>query len=100
MFLFGFVVNELLINMIANTCQSLEDPETTRKKYEMLAEKVTPIVYSKGYNITACGFEKVHPFDSTKYRRIWDFLMDSDVLDVKNLKCHHDVVLPNRKWLL
>lgn len=28
-----------------------------------------PIVYSDRYNITACGIEKVHPFDSIKYRR-------------------------------
>ena len=28
-----------------------------------------PIVYCEGYNITACGLERVHPFDSIKYRR-------------------------------
>ena len=43
---------------------------------------VVPIVYSPGYNITAAGFEKCHPFDSTKYRRIWDFLHEKGVIDV------------------
>jgi len=28
-----------------------------------------PIVYCDDYNITACGLEKIHPFDSIKYRR-------------------------------
>jgi hypothetical protein len=100
MFLFGFVVNEILINIAAYTCQSLEDPALVRKKYEKIAQKVTPIVYSKGYNITACGFEKCHPFDSTKYMRTWDFLVDSSVINVEKLECYHDVTLPTRKWLL
>jgi histone deacetylase 11 len=30
-----------------------------------------PIVYSPQYNITACGLEKCHPFDSCKYGRIF-----------------------------
>jgi histone deacetylase 11 len=34
-----------------------------------------PLVYSPGYNITACGLERLHPFDSVKYRRIHDELI-------------------------
>jgi histone deacetylase 11 len=34
-----------------------------------------PIVYHSGYNITACGLERLHPFDSRKYRRIHDELV-------------------------
>lgn len=30
-------------------------------------EKI-PICYSSDYNITALGLEKLHPFDSTKYK--------------------------------
>jgi histone deacetylase 11 len=34
-----------------------------------------PIVYHPDYNITACGLERLHPFDSRKYRRIHDELI-------------------------
>jgi histone deacetylase 11 len=34
-----------------------------------------PIVYHPGYNITACGLERRHPFDSVKYSRIRDELV-------------------------
>jgi histone deacetylase 11 len=36
---------------------------------------MVPLVYSPGYNITACGLERLHPFDSLKYRRIHDWLI-------------------------
>ena len=29
--------------------------------------RAIPIVFHERYNITACGIEKLHPFDSTKY---------------------------------
>src|SRR4051794_9816580 len=31
---------------------------------------MVPLVYSPAYNITACGLERLHPFDSRKYQRI------------------------------
>jgi histone deacetylase 11 len=34
-----------------------------------------PIVYHPQYNITAFGLERLHPFDSRKYRRIYDALI-------------------------
>jgi histone deacetylase 11 len=36
---------------------------------------MVPLVYSPNYNITAFGIEKLHPFDSVKYRRIHDWLI-------------------------
>jgi histone deacetylase 11 len=36
---------------------------------------MVPIVYSPGYNITALGLERFHPFDSLKYRRIQRWLL-------------------------
>jgi len=66
----------------------------------MVSKNVVPIVYSKGYNITACGFEKAHPFDSTKYRRIWDFLQENENMNMVGIKCYHDIELPSRRWLL
>jgi len=37
-----------------------------------------PIIYSTKYNITACGIEKLHPFDSSKYGRIHEYLTSED----------------------
>ena len=34
-----------------------------------------PIIYHAAYNITALGLERLHPFDSRKYRRIHDGLI-------------------------
>jgi histone deacetylase 11 len=39
------------------------------------AGAMVPIVYTRRYNITACGLERLHPFDSIKYRRIRDDLV-------------------------
>jgi histone deacetylase 11 len=36
---------------------------------------MVPLVYSPHYNITAFGLERLHPFDSLKYRRIRDWLV-------------------------
>ena len=36
---------------------------------------MVPLVYSPNYNITACGLQHLHPFDSVKYRRIHDELV-------------------------
>lgn len=36
---------------------------------------MVPILYHPGYNITACGLERLHPFDSVKYRRIREELV-------------------------
>jgi histone deacetylase 11 len=36
---------------------------------------MVPLVYSPRYNITAFGLERLHPFDSRKYRRIHDWLI-------------------------
>ena len=38
-----------------------------------------PLVYHPCYNITAFGLERLHPFDSRKYRRIHDALINRGV---------------------
>ena len=61
---------------------------------------IIPIIYSAGYNITAGGLEKMHPFDSTKYKRIWAFLHGKNkALDINTHKFYLPSGLPNRKWL-
>lgn len=42
----------------------------------MISEIPTlPIVYHSDYNITACGIEKYHTFDSCKYGRVREKLL-------------------------
>ena len=43
--------------------------------------KYFPIVYSQDYNITAFGLEKMHPFDSCKYRRVFESLRKKKIID-------------------
>jgi len=49
---------------------------------------VIPLVYHRRYNITAFGLERLHPFDSRKYRRIHDALI------ARGLRRHSDFVRP------
>ena len=57
-----------------------------------------PIVYSNSYNITAFGLEKCHPFDSSKYGRIFDALKKKKVVDATTKI--HQPKLPTREFLL
>jgi histone deacetylase 11 len=47
-----------------------------------------PLVYHPAYNITAFGLERLHPFDSRKYRRIHDALI------ARGLRRGRDFVCP------
>jgi histone deacetylase 11 len=49
-----------------------------------------PIVYHPSYNITAFGLERLHPFDSRKYRRIHDALIE------RGLRRSKDFVRPGK----
>jgi histone deacetylase 11 len=40
---------------------------------------MVPLVYHPRYNITAFGLERLHPFDSIKYRRIHDALLNRGI---------------------
>ncbi|PWA76379.1 histone deacetylase 2 [Artemisia annua] len=40
-----------------------------------------PIIYSTSYDISFLGIEKLHPFDSSKWGRICQFLVENGVLD-------------------
>lgn len=43
-----------------------------------------PIIYSSHYNITLYGIEKLHPFDSVKYRHVFDYLLNHHILTNDN----------------
>ena len=51
-------------------------------------KECTPIVYAPKYNIHAFGIEKLHPFDASKYRRVWESLIESEAVDPKRMKIH------------
>lgn len=63
------VIMELLLNLKALIFKSCETFESHSKKHKNTFQGVLPICYSEDYNITACGLENCHPFDSCKYRR-------------------------------
>ena len=48
-----------------------------------------PLIYHPRYNITALGLERLHPFDSRKYRRIQDALI------ARGLRRSRDFVRPS-----
>ena len=43
-------------------------------------KKILPIVYHPKYNITFGGLEKVHPFDSQKYGRVYKELINKLII--------------------
>ncbi len=68
------------------------------RRPEPLSQDIFPIVYSTTYNIHAFGLEKLHPFDASKYRRVFDQLVESGVIDLKRTKLFIPEV-PSREFL-
>lgn len=48
---------------------------------ERSPDQPMPILYHPQYNITFFGIEKLHPFDSTKYGRVYDALIERGLID-------------------
>ena len=49
------------------------------------------IVYHPNYNISFCGLEKLHPFDSQKYGNVFRRLVSMSIVKGEN-----DVIVPSR----
>src|SRR6266404_1668164 len=63
---------------MAHTFSGAGQPERRRLGQRASSNRVhavIPVVYSPNYNITALGLERLHPFDSIKYRRIHEWLI-------------------------
>jgi hypothetical protein len=60
---------EILLNIKAKIFPAQESELEHEKRHKQYYQKKLPICYSNDYNITACGLEKCHPFDSCKYGR-------------------------------
>ena len=74
------IVQELLFMIIAKLRIASGSVDRDLQSMHKKLDTMYPIVYSPGYNLTACGLERMHPFDSTKYGRVYDFLIKWNVL--------------------
>lgn len=50
-------------------------PGTVVRRHNKRVYDKLPIIYSPHYNITFGGLEKLHPFDSKKYGRVYEYLV-------------------------
>jgi len=48
--------------------------------YNVQQKNFIPIIYSQGYNLSACGLERFHPFDARWYERTFELLVDKGVI--------------------
>ncbi|XP_031489298.1 histone deacetylase 2 [Nymphaea colorata] len=51
------------------------------KLYFDIPSAKVPLIYSKSYDISFLGIEKLHPFDSSKWGRICEFLISEGILN-------------------
>lgn len=63
------IILEILYNIKTKIFKCGENIEKHNIKHNEIYKNKIPIAYSDDYNITACGIEKCHPFDSCKYGR-------------------------------
>ena len=68
------------------------------RAHEPFENDIFPLVYSPKYNIHAFGLEKLHPFDASKYRRVYDDLVESGAIDPNKMHLHSPSV-PSREFL-
>lgn len=76
--------------------QSEEQPASSETQggvscrlYLKVGQDKWPILYSSAYDITFGGLEKIHPFDSSKWRRVYQLLVQK-----KMLKGDADIIQP------
>ena len=69
--------NETIYNLVSGLKKVVYDPIPKR------------IVYHPSYNISFCGIEKMHPFDSQKYGNVFNRLLAMGVINEKD-----DVIKP------
>ncbi|KAI3833670.1 hypothetical protein MKW92_021239 [Papaver armeniacum] len=81
------------------------DVETTIRKNRVISSKLyfdisdtmVPLIYSPSYDIAFFGLEKLHPFDSSKWGRICQFLIKDGILQqsqiVEPLEASNDDLL-------
>uniref|UniRef100_A0A8R1TWT6 Hist_deacetyl domain-containing protein n=1 Tax=Onchocerca volvulus TaxID=6282 RepID=A0A8R1TWT6_ONCVO len=53
------------------------------KLYKEIGRDQLPIIYHPIYNISFCGIERCHPFDSRKWGRVYETLLQSGMFEEK-----------------
>jgi len=56
-----------------------KDGQTPRLYEQQLKPHQWPIIYSSAYNIGFLGMEKIHPFDSGKWGKVYQSLVGEDL---------------------
>ncbi|CAN1786388.1 Histone deacetylase 2 [Linum perenne] len=90
--LFSYIKSLAMSSSSSSSNSAGGDTETLRQK-RILASKlyfdVSPakvaLIYSPAYDISFLGIEKLHPFDSSKWGRVCQFLIAAGVLDKKSI---------------
>ena len=59
--------------IIKKMLKAPQKEEPTREQKAVLSKRL-PIVYHPGYDVTMCGAQKLHPFDSAKYSKVYNML--------------------------
>ena len=94
--LFMPIVNEIVLNLKGLMCRSRILTPDYSEQHNL--KSALPIIYSTDYNIHAFGLEKCHPFDSTKYRRVFDDLVQSGLINPSVHRVHAPSI-PSREFL-
>ena len=55
---------------------STEEADDQKRLYINVEKDKWPIIYSSSYDISFYKMESLHPFDSTKWRRVFEFLKE------------------------
>ena len=80
------ILNEMVLCLKGACCRSRVLTANYSERHNL--KECIPIVYSPKYNIHAFGIEKLHPFDASKYRRVWEDLIESETIEPKRMKIH------------
>lgn len=76
------IINEVIYNIFASACSD-------RVVYDVGLK--SRFVYHPNYNLTFCGLEKLHPFDSEKYSFVFNTLLEKGVI-----KSEDDAITPSK----
>jgi histone deacetylase 11 len=71
----SFTNNTLEDRAIASTSIESDSHKFSHLYSAKLHQNQCPIVYTNEYNISFFGIEKLHPFDSQKWGRVFQFLV-------------------------
>eukprot|EP00757_Euglenozoa_sp_SAG-D1_P009470 gene9469-3031_t len=80
---FGPVSN--LLDLVMIPISSCKKEVAKYSQEDDYVRRKLPILYHPSYNITACGIEKIHPFDSEKYGRVFGFLLEENFFGMSDI---------------